>query len=73
MFPMPSVGVSQYHGWQWKADASSDEVVGHTIAFTVCKFGSITQGGPYGSACRPCCSSARCSFPCAEHVPVHDE
>lgn len=26
--------VPEYAGWQWKADASSDEVVGHTIAFT---------------------------------------
>ena len=27
--------VPQYAGWTWKADASSDEVVGHLLAFTV--------------------------------------
>jgi hypothetical protein len=27
--------VPEYAGWTWKADASNDEVVGHTMAFTV--------------------------------------
>ena len=30
--------VPEYAGWMWKADASSDEVCGHLLAFTVRAF-----------------------------------